>query len=102
MEIFENFSLKNYNTFNLDVKARFFIQIKSKKGMFELLHSNIFRDLPTLIIGEGSNLLFRNNSIIENATIDFRINNSWINENEILNVYLARYENRWINLETES
>ncbi len=61
MEILKNFSLKNYNTFNLDVKAKFFVQIKSQKGMFELLHSKIFRDQSSLIIGEGSNILFRGN-----------------------------------------
>ena len=61
MEIFENFSLKNYNTFNLDVKTKFFVQIKSHRGMLELLQSNIFKSQQSLIIGEGSNILFRNN-----------------------------------------
>ena len=61
MEIFENFSLKNYNTFNLDVKAEYFVQITSIKEMWELLQSEIFKTNQSLIIGEGSNILFRNN-----------------------------------------
>ena len=42
-----------------------------------------------------------NNSIIKNATIEFKVNNSWIKENEIKNIYLAKYENGWIKLKTE-
>jgi len=42
-----------------------------------------------------------NNSMIKNATIEFRVNNSWINENGIKEVYLAKYENGWEKLDTE-
>jgi len=42
-----------------------------------------------------------NNSIIKNSTIEFRVNNSWIKENGIKSVYLAKYENGWIKLKTE-
>ncbi len=61
MEIFENFSLKKYNTFNLDVKAKYFVQITSRKEMLEILQSEIFQNHQSLIIGQGSNILFRNN-----------------------------------------
>ena len=42
-----------------------------------------------------------NNSIIKNATIDFRVNNSWIDKNKIIRVYLGRYEDKWMKLRTE-
>ncbi len=45
-----------------------------------------------------------NNSDIETATIEFEVNLSWISENGINNVYLARYENgsgSWKKLRTE-
>lgn len=41
------------------------------------------------------------NSQIKNASIDFKVNKSWINGNNIINVSLARYENGWNKLKTE-
>lgn len=41
------------------------------------------------------------NSHIENATIEFKVNKSWILAGNITSVYLARYENGWNKLKTE-
>jgi len=42
-----------------------------------------------------------NNSIIKNATIEFNVNGSWIINNNILNVFMVKYENGWVKLKTE-
>jgi len=41
------------------------------------------------------------NSKLENATIEFKVNKSWINKNNISEIYMARYENAWNKLRTE-
>ncbi|MCG2723686.1 PGF-pre-PGF domain-containing protein, partial [archaeon] len=42
-----------------------------------------------------------NNSQIENATIDFKVNKSWILSNNFTRIWLARYDNGWNKLKTE-
>ncbi|OYT34087.1 MAG: hypothetical protein B6U87_02585 [Candidatus Aenigmarchaeota archaeon ex4484_52] len=42
------------------------------------------------------------NSFIKNTIIEFRVNNSWITENKITNIYLKTYDKKWIKLETKS
>ena len=56
MTIQENISLLPYNTFRMDVKARYLAQYESIDELIELL--NKFQDTRRLFIGEGSNLLF--------------------------------------------
>ncbi len=56
MTIQENISLLPYNTFRMDVKARYLAQYESIDELRELL--NKFQDTRRLFIGEGSNLLF--------------------------------------------
>jgi len=56
MHIEENKSLKNYNTFGIDCKARYFISVTSIAELKEVLTSDIY---PTiLLLGGGSNMLF--------------------------------------------
>jgi UDP-N-acetylmuramate dehydrogenase len=55
MEIIENFSLKNYNTFGIEAKARQFISVHSVEELKTVLLEN-----PTqkkFILGGGSNML---------------------------------------------
>jgi len=54
----ENFSLKALNTFNLDVRARYFATIDSEACLETLLAQEIFQDQEFLILGHGSNVLF--------------------------------------------
>jgi len=42
----ENISLKNFNTFHIDVKARFFVEIKSEDAFVELMQSDIWNQYP--------------------------------------------------------
>jgi UDP-N-acetylmuramate dehydrogenase len=56
MQIQENFSLKPFNTFGIDVKARFFTAFSNEEELSELLIQN--SQFTTLILGGGSNILF--------------------------------------------
>ncbi len=58
LNIFENKSLKTYNTFSIDVKARYFVEINSIKELNDLFIDEFYCSLPRLILGGGSNILF--------------------------------------------
>ena len=55
MNIQENFSLKNYNTFGVEAKTKYFAEVNSVEELKETLQ---FSHSPLLILGGGSNLLF--------------------------------------------
>ena len=59
MKTQENISLKPYNTFGIDVKARFMVCITSISDLREIYSDQRFKGLNKLIIGGGSNILFR-------------------------------------------
>jgi len=54
----ENISLKPYNTFGIDVKARFFAEIFDKEDLKVLSESTVFLENKLLVLGGGSNMLF--------------------------------------------
>ncbi len=54
----ENISLIPYNTFGIDVKARFFAEIFTPEDLVELRNSAVFKENKLLILGGGSNVLF--------------------------------------------
>lgn len=56
MQIQENISLKRYNTFGIDAKARYYSSFYTTDELAELLASDL--RLNTLILGGGSNILF--------------------------------------------
>lgn len=58
IEIRHNESLKSYNTFGIDVKAKFFCEINSKEQFLELIQSGQLSRQPFLLLGGGSNILF--------------------------------------------
>lgn len=61
IRFFENHSLKNYNTFGIDAKAKFFFEFTEPQDLEEFLTANkSWREEQMLIIGEGSNVLFLN------------------------------------------
>jgi UDP-N-acetylmuramate dehydrogenase len=57
-EIKENFSLKNYNTFGIDAKCRFFVECSSLDELTQFLENHNKSDVPLMILGGGSNVLF--------------------------------------------
>lgn len=59
--LLQNFALKSYNTFGIDVYANYFSEFNSADKLQELLQSTPNEQLPTLILGGGSNILFTKN-----------------------------------------
>jgi UDP-N-acetylmuramate dehydrogenase len=57
-ELLENYSLKQHNTFGLDIKARYFFSFDDELDLIEFLEKNKFSSNDVLVLGEGSNLLF--------------------------------------------
>ncbi len=57
MEILENKSLRQLNTFGIDVKAKFFADVKYSGDLIEILVNEEFNSAPKLILGGGSNVL---------------------------------------------
>lgn len=55
MNIHENVSLKPYNTFGLDVQAKYFIEIKNLNDLKEIVKAN--KSDKLFILGGGSNML---------------------------------------------
>ena len=55
----ENVSLKNYNTFGIDVKTKFLVEIFSEGELLKILKSKIKG--PFRVLGSGSNILLTKN-----------------------------------------
>lgn len=58
LEVEEQISLKSYNTFGIDVNASFLVKPKNLEDLQSILNDDRFKDLPLLILGGGSNVLF--------------------------------------------
>ncbi len=58
LKINRSFSLRKYNTFNIDAIATQFVKVGNMVECKEWIHSKSATNLNTLVIGEGSNLLF--------------------------------------------
>lgn len=61
MLIHENHSLKPYNTFGINVTARYFTELTSVQEFQQVLSEKNFSTLSKLILGGGSNILFTKN-----------------------------------------
>lgn len=55
--VLENVSLKPYNTFGIDVSARYFVEISHLEEYVQLIRERNYAHLPHLFVGGGSNLL---------------------------------------------
>ncbi|MCL6494474.1 MAG: UDP-N-acetylmuramate dehydrogenase [Ignavibacterium sp.] len=58
MKLFENYSLKNLNTFHIDVKAEKFIEIESSAELLDFVKNYDMNSKNILVLGGGSNILF--------------------------------------------
>lgn len=58
MKLLQNHSLKNLNTFGVDVKAKLFAEVYSEKDLIILLADKKINSERKLILGGGSNILF--------------------------------------------
>lgn len=104
MTILHNSSLKNYNTFGIDVKAKTFISVETIEDLKTVLQKNYAEDL--FILGGGSNMLLtrdidstvlhiglKGKQIIEETEADVLIEiNAGENWHEIV---LWTLENNW-------
>jgi len=71
MPVLENASLKNYNTFGIEARARFLVHITSAGQLQQYIQDKVFSGQKVLVLGGGSNILF---------TKDF---DGWVLVNEI-------------------
>lgn len=82
----KKFSLKNYNTFGVEAKAKYFVEVTSVEELKEALHfaHSHSPKLPILFLGGGSNILFTKD--FDGLAIKLNlqeISEEEINENEI-------------------
>jgi len=77
IRILENISIKNFNTFGVEAKARYFVAVSCYDTLRSLIQERKPTEKKLLVIGSGSNLLF---------TGDF---NGWILRNEIKGIEIV-------------
>ena len=58
LQIQENISLKAYNSFGIDVKARYFAEIFNETDLKTLFETTLVQSQEILVMGGGSNMLF--------------------------------------------
>lgn len=61
LQIQENVSLKNFNTFGIDVLAKYFVEINHEDDLVELFMDPQWQHTRRLVLGGGSNMLLKNN-----------------------------------------
>jgi len=59
LQIQQNISLKNFNTFGIDVKAKYFVEISHADELAELFMDPQWLEMERLVLGGGSNMLFK-------------------------------------------
>ncbi len=83
LQIQENVSLKNFNTFGVDVNASFFAEINHENELVELFMDPQWQQTERLILGGGSNLLLVNNFEGLVIRVNIRGIEHRINKNEV-------------------
>jgi UDP-N-acetylmuramate dehydrogenase len=58
LQIQENVSLKNFNTFGVEASAKYFVEINHKDELTELFMDPQWQQMNMLVLGGGSNMLF--------------------------------------------
>lgn len=61
LDVLENISLKNYNTFGVEANAAFFFEVSEPEQLTGLYEHPSYQDTPKLVLGGGSNILFTQN-----------------------------------------
>jgi UDP-N-acetylmuramate dehydrogenase len=59
LDVSQNFSLKNYNSFGIDIQTKYFFEFDNLQDLKEILKQ--FERQNKLFLGEGSNILFTKN-----------------------------------------
>lgn len=58
LKVYENYSLKELNTFGVNVKAKYYVALNNVECIKNFLSSYEFKNKKRLILGGGSNILF--------------------------------------------
>ena len=61
MKLLNNHNLKPFNTFGIEAYAKYFAEVFSVEDLQQLLKGAIVKNNPLLVLGGGSNILFRGN-----------------------------------------
>lgn len=81
----ENFSLKPYNTFGVDAKAKFFVESNNIETLKDAITFSKEKSLPLLFLGGGSNILLTKDFDGLAIKLNLKgISEVDLNENEIL------------------
>lgn len=81
----ENFSLKPFNTFGVEAKAKYFVEVNTVEELTETLKLSHTQTLPLLFLGGGSNILFTKD--FDGLAIQLNlkgISEKFLNENQVL------------------
>ncbi len=86
MNFRKNYSLKAFNTFGIEAKAKYFVEVSTEEELKLILHDHIVKQNKLLILGGGSNILLRKDIdgvVIKNSISGFQIvnqegNKTWI------------------------
>lgn len=87
MNIQENYSLKNHNTFGVEVSAKYFAEVTSLQELLEVLknHPSSSINHQPLILGGGSNVLFTQDFDGVVLQLNLKgISEKILNDNEVL------------------
>lgn len=56
--VHQNYSLKKHNTFNFEVSSDYYFAFDNLDALHKLLDNSVYKNMPMLILGGGSNILF--------------------------------------------
>ena len=85
MNIQENYSLKNHNTFGVEVFAKYFAEIKSLDQLTQILRNTSVQKFKMLFLGGGSNVLFTQDFDGVVLQLNLKgISEKILNDNEVL------------------
>lgn len=98
MEFKENLSLKSYNTFGIDAKAKYFIEIFQENQLFELTKIYNLKKDNFFILGGGSNVLFKGDydGLIIKISLKGKNKIEEANENVIYEVSAGEDWDEWV------
>ncbi len=93
-----HFSLKDCNSFGIDVRAALYTTPETTEQIAGIMDQYDFRNLPILVMGEGSNLLFKDN--FEGLVLNPRIKGIELVEDEgeqvVVRVGAAENWDSWV------
>lgn len=72
-KLLENIDLKNYNTFRLGGKARWFLVLSSAEDLPEVFEFATEQNLPVFVLGGGSNILLSQPELFEAVVVKIEI-----------------------------